>query len=54
MSKEEIKDAFGSFHNEKYTDAEEKIDSVVRDRIGSFLKDKLNLKVDPIKGDTEE
>jgi hypothetical protein len=51
MSK--TKEAFDDFHDEKYTDAEEKFTGIIKDKINDFLKDKLNLKNDPIKKEEE-
>jgi len=54
MSKEQVKKAFDSFHDEKYTDAEEKFTDIIKNKINDFLKDKLQLKSDPIIKKEEE
>ena len=51
--KEEIKDIFDNFEDERYTDAEDNLKKVFKQSINNHLKDKLSLKKDVIEIDDE-
>lgn len=48
---ETMKKAFNDFVDDKYSDSEESIRSSVKDAINKKIKEKLNLKSDPINID---
>ena len=48
MEKEKIVQAFDAFEKEKYTDSEDIIRSEIKQAVNDHLKDKLDLKEDPI------
>lgn len=62
MEKEEIVKAFDAFVDERYADSEETLRVQIKQAVNDHLKNKLQLKADPIQsaptgfktGDTEE
>ncbi len=57
MSVDKIKSAIKDFSNDKFMDAEETLKGVINQKVNDHLKDKLNLKNDPLdlpKDDDQE
>ena len=57
VDKEKVKDALDSFENDEFTKAADTLKGEIKSSVNTFLKDKLELKNDPIeieKDDEEE
>lgn len=54
MDKEKIKQALDQFEDENYVDSKETLRGEIRDKVNSYLKDKLELEKDPVEVEEEE
>jgi len=52
--KEKVRQAFNDFEDDKFNDASDTLRQEIKKDMNSFLKDKLKLKNDPLKVETEE
>lgn len=48
VDKKNVKKAFDEFENEEYTKSSETLRNEIKNSVNDFLKDKLNLKNDPL------
>jgi hypothetical protein len=51
---DKIKQAFNDFEDEKYTNSSDILRKEIKQDINNFLKDKLQLKNDPLKIETDD